>query len=93
MKEVEGKLPLYTVLKKQFKNALTCVVERSEFGHRKYFETDQDYQNFRQHSVEEYSNALMRHLFEEGEGTEKEHMIATAWNALARLEIYLQDGN
>ena len=53
---------------------------------------DADWKNWErvENGVETYSNALLRHLFKEGEDTEIEHDIAVAWNALARLELKLK---
>jgi len=93
MKFSADKIPLYTVLVKQFKNALLEVAKRSEVGHKKYIENDADYMNFKTVSIDEYDNALMRHLFEDGEDTQLEHYTAVAWNSLARLELYLEQKN
>lgn len=90
MKFSDNKIPLYIVLVKQFKNALLEVAKRSEVGHKKYIENDADYMNFKTVSINEYDNALMRHLFEDGEDTQLEHYTAVAWNSLARLELYLE---
>lgn len=93
MKFSDNKIPLYTVLVKQFKNALLEVAKRSEIGHKKYIENDADYMNFKTVSIDEYDNALMRHLFEDGEDTQLEHYTAVAWNSLARLQLYLEQKN
>lgn len=93
MKFSDNKIPLYIVLVKQFKNALLEVAKRSEVGHKKYIENDADYMNFKTVSINEYDNALMRHLFEDGEDTQLEHYTAVAWNSLARLELYLEQRN
>lgn len=91
----QGKLPIYTVLSKQFPNALKAIVERSLIGHEKYKKHDEDFQNFLRvpNAVEEYSNAMIRHSLCVGEDTELDHYIATAWNSIARLECYLQSKN
>lgn len=92
VKYSEDKIPLYTVLN-QFKKAFIEVAKRSKAGHEKYKEFDKDWMNFKRipNAKEEYANALLRHLLKEGEDTELEHLTACAWNALARLEIYLDN--
>jgi hypothetical protein len=81
----------------QFKNALEQVALRSAVGHEKYIKTDQDWSNWKRVSnpYAEYSNALTRHLLELGnEEGSMDHDIAVAWNALARLQIRIdQEGN
>lgn len=86
------KLPYYIVLCNQFPHAINAVVARSLEGHKKYEKWDGDWKNWEK--VEDgyttYSNALLRHLFKEGEDSELEHDVACAWNALARLELKLK---
>ena len=93
MLEKEIKIPLYTVLTKQFPNALLAVAKRSQKGHSKYSEIDIDYQGFTRVNSEEYPEAIMRHLFEFGEVDESslDHLAAVAWNALAVLELKLRN--
>lgn len=93
MLEKIKKIPLYTVLTKQFPLALKAIATRSEIGHQKYKEIDGDYQGFTKVDSSEYPEALMRHIFNEGEEheTELDHAIATAWNAVAILELKLRD--
>jgi hypothetical protein len=88
------KTPLWVVLFKQFPKAIEKVGQRSQFGHLKYLEHDADWLNYKRvpNGYEEYSNACMRHLLELGdEDSELEHHVATAWNSLARLQIYLEN--
>lgn len=93
LKYDQDKLPYYTVLCTQFPLALREVVGRSKFGHDKY-EKEDDWNNwFRlggERGIESYQNALMRHFFKDGEGSELEHDVAVAWNALAILEFKLR---
>lgn len=79
---------------KQFKLALVEVAKRSELGHIKYADIDQDYEGFTRTPIEGYQNALVRHLMELGEPgeTKLDHLGALAWNALALLEMELRYG-
>lgn len=99
IKKDEGKLPMAVVLQTQFPRALQAIAENSEFGHRKYKDVDSDYLNYQRidDGFFRYSNAMIRHFFaEKGDcsGIDKDnelpHIYATAWNALARLELYLK---
>jgi len=90
--KAQDKPKLYKMIVEQFPNALKCVGERSQLGHVKYADIDSDWQGFSRLPVEEYENALIRHLMrlgEEGE-TELDHLSALAWNALAILEIKMR---
>lgn len=86
------KAPIFTYCK-QMKNAIEQLAFRTQYGHEKYKEFDADYQNFArvENGDEEYGNALFRHALEIGEDTELEHYVASAWDAVARLEIYLRN--
>ena len=86
---------LYQTLVKQFPRAIVAVASRSEFGHKKYADIDQDWQGFTVTPIEQYRDAHIRHTMElgdEGE-TELDHAIAVAWNALAILELKLRNEN
>lgn len=91
----KDKLPYYTVLASQFPNAINAVIKRSLEGHIKYEEFDEDWKNWErvENGYITYSNAMLRHLFREGDDTEIQHDIAVAWNALARLELKLKQLN
>jgi hypothetical protein len=86
------KAPIFTYCK-QMKNAIEQLAFRSEYGHNKYLEFDADWQNFSRvkNGDEEYGNAQFRHALGIGEDTELEHYVASAWDAVARLEIYLRN--
>lgn len=87
------KAPIFTYCKVN-KNALEALAFRALYGHEKYKEFDEDWQNFSRvlNGDFEYSNAQFRHALEiGGEETEEEHLVASAWNALARLEIFLRN--
>ena len=81
-KEIEGKLPMHTVIAEQFSLGLEEVAKLSVIGHEKYIEHDQDWQNFARvpDGLNHYKNAAMRHAL-------KGEINAVAWNALAYLEL------
>ena len=93
VKSDKGK-PLLYVIFKQFPNALAGVATCSKFGHDKY-ELNGDWDNWRRLEDAEfrYSNALIRHTVADGEDPESGilHAAHAAWNALARLELMLQN--
>lgn len=99
VKHDSDKLPYFTVLFKQFPNALREVVKCSAAGHEKYKETDLDWQNFSRVDRAEtrYKDAMLRHMTEEGvvedmlSYGEVTHEAAVVWNALADLEIKLRN--
>ena len=91
--QTEQKAPIFTYCKVN-KNALEALSLRALYGHNKYKQFDQDWQNFTrvENGDFEYSNAEFRHSLGIGGGeTEEEHLIAAAWNAVARLEIYFRN--
>lgn len=91
----EGKAPM-GILLKQFRLALEAVAMRSKKGHEKYKETDQDWMNFKRvpDAIEQYTDGTARHLAYIGDDeTELGHEAATAWNALARLQLILEKQN
>ena len=91
--QTEQKAPVFTYCKVN-KNALEALSLRALYGHNKYKQFDQDWQNFTrvENGDFEYSNAEFRHaLGVGGEESEEEHLIASAWNAVARLEIYFRN--
>lgn len=92
------KIPLYTVIVKQFPLALLEVAKTSKAGNKKY-NLDTDWMNFKrvENAEFEYKNAAMRHLFEEGlnqdmlEYGEVLHEAQVIWNLLASLQIKLEN--
>ncbi len=97
----DDKLPLYTVIFKQFPLALQEVAKCSQAGNKKYRETDgKDWSNFRRVENPEfqYKNAAIRHLMEEGinqdmlEYGEILHEAQCIWNLLCSLQIKLENG-
>lgn len=93
VKHDKDKLKFAKVLKVQFPLAIKAVVNRSTLGHIKYADTDADFQNFTRIPDPESSieDALLRHLFLDGEDLEIDHYVAVAWNALALLELKLRN--
>lgn len=75
-----------------FPNALQAVGEVGTFGAAKY--TDDGWKHV-DNGVERYTDAMLRHQFKEMAGedfdpdSEKIHAAHTAWNALARLELII----
>ncbi len=96
-KKDDGKLPIATVIQKQFPNAIKAISECSLFGHEKYKDLgDADWLNLHrvENGVDRYANAMMRHLLEAGidftnidSETGLNHIKHAVWNALALLEI------
>ena len=79
---------------KQFSMALEAVAMRSKRGHIKYEKTDHDWMNFKRvpDAIEQYSDGAARHLCEIGNDEDYiGHAAATAWNALARLQLILEN--
>lgn len=89
------KAPIFTYCKVN-KNALEALAFRALYGHEKYNKNgqDEDWQNFSRvpNGDFEYSNAEFRHALEIGQDeNEEQHLVASAWNSIARLEIYLRN--
>lgn len=86
------KAPIYTFCL-QFREAIEKLALRSLYGHKKYIETDHDWKNFErvENPDYEYSNASFRHALGLGEDTELDHYVASAWNAIARLQLYIKN--
>lgn len=102
VKNDDKKLPIAIVIQKQFPRALQAITQCSQFGHEKYKHVDEDWLNYQrlENAKLRYDNAMIRHFLEEGwEDTKFDkdsnlpHIYHTAWNALARLELYLKEIN
>ncbi len=96
VKHSSNKIPLGILIQKQFPNALQALSKVTKYGHEKYLEHDKDWLNFKrvENAFENYTNAMQRHFIQEeiektDTESEFEHIYHTAWNAMARLEIYL----
>lgn len=89
--------PQLSLLFKQFPQALEAIVKCSEYGHQKYLETDADYLNFLrvEGGSKTYADAGLRHRLKEGNDIESglPHQYHTAWNALAELELWIQENS
>jgi len=86
------KAPIFTYCK-QMKNAIEQLALRSLMGHKRY-EVGDDWENFARvpNGDMEFANAEFRHALEiGGEETQLEHLVASAWNAVSRLEIHLRN--
>ncbi len=93
----DDKLPLYTVIFKQFPLALQEVAKCSQAGHKKY-PNDVDWMNFKRvgDAENQYLNAAIRHLMQEGINEDMLgygtilHEAQVIWNLMSRLEIKLE---
>lgn len=88
------KAPIFTYCKVN-KDAIEALALRALYGHERYNKdgADHDWKNFTRvpNGDFEYSNAMFRHALGVGEDSEFEHIVSVAWNAVARLQIYLMD--
>ena len=100
VKETEGvKLnknkPQMSLLFRQFPKALEAIVKCSEYGNEKYKETDKDFLNFKrvEGGSKTYADAGLRHRMQQGIDLESmlPHAYHVAWNALAELELILEN--
>lgn len=88
-----GKSPVWQGALSYFPRALVAVAYVSEIGARKYaWKGWESVPN----GYNRYSNALARHFLAEGKeeldvDTSLPHVYQVAWNALARLELYLKE--
>ncbi len=92
-KDSKDKAPIFTFCK-QFKLAIEQLALRSKLGHEKYIDKDQDWNNFSRvdNPDFEYGNAEFRHALGLGDDEDElGHRVATAWNAIAKLEIFLRN--
>lgn len=89
--QVVKKAPIFTYCKVN-KHAIEALSLRALLGHEKY-EVGDDWENFSRldNGDFEYANAEFRHALGIGEETEEQHLVAQAWNAVARLEIYYRN--
>jgi hypothetical protein len=82
---------------RQFPRAISKITDLSQYGHLKYSEGDEDYQNFSRvpEADTAYQDAMLRHIsdmYSKGEIDESgfHHKAHIAWNALADLELILR---
>ena len=87
--------PQLSLLFKQFPKAIEAIVMCSEYGHNKYKETDQDFLNFKRvnEGSKAYADAGLRHRAQIGNDDESglPHAYHVAWNALAELELLIEE--
>ena len=87
--------PQISLLFKQFPQALEAIAKCSEYGHEKYKETDTDYLNYQRvyGGSKTYADAGLRHRLEQGDDLESglPHQYHVAWNALAELQLWIQE--
>ncbi len=89
----DGHKPRPSLVFESFARALEQVIAVGTFGAAKY--TDDGWK-YVENGITRYTDALYRHLIAEakGEAADKEtgrlHAAHAAWNALARLELLLQ---
>lgn len=98
----EGKIPVYTLIARQFPDAIKEVARSTRAGHIKYIRTDLNWDNWRNvpNALEEFKEAAGRHLIESASHTFNEdmseydpkvrHLAQVAWNALAALQLELE---
>lgn len=92
VKNDKEKVPLYRGLFVQFPRAMEAIAAQSAHGATKY-----SWENWRRvpNGIDRYSDAMVRHLLAEAKGEVHDpdsgfpHAWATAWNAIARLELML----
>ena len=96
-KDDKGKPPVTQFLR-QFPKAIKYLAKLSEYGHNKYGteEDNKKWDNWKKVENAEfrYKQAAGRHLLEEGGPIDEsgfKHIAQVAWNALADLELELED--
>lgn len=96
VKHNKGKLPLDTMITKQFPNALEAVCKATQYGHHKYILSDHYYDNFKkvEGGSQTYADAGQRHNLYKNEIDQESglpHIYLKCWNALAELEIWIEE--
>ena len=94
----DDKLPIYTVLFKQFPDVIQEVIRCSMAGHKKY-SNDTDWINFKRvpNAENQYLNAALRHMTEFGYNEDMKeygmilHEAQVIWNLMAALQIKLDN--
>ncbi|CAM0009462.1 endolysin [Vibrio phage K373] len=92
--KLDAEKPMAGRLLGMFGNALMSVAEVGTFGAKKY--TEGGWQHV-EDGFKRYDDAGMRHFLKRGMGEEFDedselpHLAHEAWNALAKLELYLRD--
>lgn len=96
VKHNQGKLPIDTVLTKQFPKAVEALVKCSMYGHEKYKDTDEDWLNFKrvEGGSQTYADAAARHNQNKSEKDEESglyHLYHKLWNVMAEVELWLEE--
>ena len=94
-KKYDNGKPMVGTLTDVFSRALMAVGACIEYGTHKY----PDPKNWQlvDNGIKRYRDAMMRHLLKYNAGIEKDeetkfpHLAHMAWNALAMLELYMQE--
>lgn len=93
-KKFDNQKPKMGMVFNHFKKALLEVGKTGTYGNKKYSPDEYWDYNWEQldNGYERYTDALVRHLLQEGADSESglPHAAHVAWNALARLEILLR---
>ena len=89
--------PQLSLIFKQFPQALEAIVKCSEYGHKKYEESDKDYLNYQrvEGGSKTYADSGLRHRLRQGNDLESglPHQFHVAWNALAELQLWIMENN
>lgn len=98
VKHNKGKLPLDTMITKQFPNALEAVCKATVFGHEYYKEFDADWLNYQrvEGGSQVYAEAMLRHNMDKVGLDDKSglpHIYHVVWNAMAMLELWLKENS
>lgn len=92
--KLDARKPRLSLVLLGFPHALTLVREVGTYGAKKY--TDNGWVSV-PNGVERYTDAMLRHILEEAIGPDIDqesgllHAAHVAWNALARLELMIQE--
>lgn len=95
----QGKVDVYRHFMAMFPDAMACVARVSEYGERKY-----TYKGWAKvnDGIRRYTAAMNRHILDEArgdkydidpeKGSDLAHAAQVAWNAMARLQLMIQEG-
>lgn len=100
VKHNQGKLPIDTVLTKQFPKAVEALVKCSVYGHEKYNKNgeDEDWLNFKrvEGGSQTYADAAARHNQNKSEKDEESglyHLYHKLWNVMAEVELWEEENH
>lgn len=95
----QGKVDVFRHFMAMFPDAMTCVAWVSEYGERKYSYMGWSKVN---DGVRRYTAAMNRHILDEArgevydadpaKGSDLAHAAQAAWNAMARLQLMIKEG-